>query len=161
MTMKYKVKKAFNKKYIIFNVCLILLSLILGFCIVYYGKDVSFIEDTTAFFSVIITLFGLGLTSAIFVSQTLDNAKFNQEKTKKANNLKSSLAKSLALMAILILVGVVLEFILTLITTNKYNFTNIIETLMYASFVYCIILQIDITGCFVNIMKLKQDKEKE
>ena len=102
-----------------------------------------------------------GLTSAIFVSQTLDNAKFNQEKTKKANNLKSSLAKSLALMAILILVGVVLEFILTLITTNKYNFTNIIETLMYASFVYCIILQIDITGCFVNIMKLKQDKEKE
>ena len=153
MTMKYKVKKAFNKKHITINVCLILLSLILGFCIVFFGNGNSFIEDTTAFFSAIITLFGLGLTSAIFVSQTLDNAKFNQAKTNQANELKSSLAKSLALMAILILVGVVSEFILTLITTNKYNISTIIETLMYSSFVYCIILETDITGCFVNIIK--------
>ena len=156
---QYTVKKAFNYKRFGEILFFILISIAIGFSIAYWGNGTSFVEDKTSFITIIVTLFGLGLTSAIFVAQTLDNIEWNEVKQKKADRLKVSLAKSLGLIALLILISIILEFILSIIPIyeNVPNiFRLIINSAIYAIFSYIIILQTDVTICFLQIMKLKK-----
>ena len=164
--MKYTIKKAINKKQIISIAFFILLSLTIGLLIAYFGQGQSFVEDKKTFITIILTLFGLGMTSAIFVAQTLDTINFDEKKAEKAYRLKVSLTKSLGLTAILILVSVIFEFISTVIPTVDENSKQtvlknlpfILDTGIYSLFSYIIILQADVTACFLQIMKLRAKK---
>ena len=143
-----------------------MLSLIIGFLIAFCGQGTSFVEDKKTFITTILTLFGLGMTSAIFIAQTLATMNFDEKKAEKAYMLKVSLTKSLALTAILILVSVILEFILTALPTlednSKQTFLKNLPFLLnvgiYSLFSYIIILQADVTACFLQIMKLRSKK---
>ena len=119
--MKHTIRKAINKKQITLIVFFILLSLTIGLLIAYFGQGKTFVEDKKTFITIILTLFGLGMTSAIFVAQTLDTINFDEKKAEKAFGLKVSLTKSLGLTAILILISVIFEFISTVIPTADEN----------------------------------------
>ncbi len=155
----YKTKQAFDyKKHLLISLCIVV-SIAIGFGIAYLGQGKSFIEDKKTVISTIITLFGLGLTSAIFVAQTLDTANWDAEKIDKANHLKISLAKSLGLTALLILISIILEFALSLVPIKENNpniLPLIFNSLIYTAFSYIIILQTDVICCFLQIMKLKR-----
>lgn len=156
---QYTIKKVPNYKHLLWVLFFILISFAIGFSIAYWGNGTSFIEDKAAFITVIITLFGLGLTSAIFVVQTLDNVEWNEQKQKRVACLKVSLTKSLGLIAILILASIILEFILSIIPTEENNlniFRLIIDSSIYAMFAYIVILQADVILCFLRIMKINK-----
>ena len=164
--MKYTIRKAINKKQITLIAFFILLSLTIGLLIAYFGQGKSFVEDKKTFITIILTLFGLGMTSAIFVAQTLDTINFDEKKAEKAYGLKVSLTKSLGLTAVLILISVIFEFISTAIPTADENSKQtilkhlpfILDAGIYSLFSYIIILQADVTACFLQIMKLRSKK---
>ena len=164
--MKYTIKKMINKKQIVSTIFFILLSLTIGLLIAYLGQGKSFVEDKKTFITIVLTLFGLGMTSAIFIAQTLDTINFDEKKAKKAYDLKVTLTKSLGLTAILILISVIFEFISTVIPTVDENSKQavlnnlpfILDVGIYSLFSYIIVIQADVTVCFLQIMKLRSKK---
>lgn len=165
-----KTKKTTEKNRCIKRITLIVICIGVGFFIAYFGNGNSYIEDKESFISIIVTLFGLCLTSAIFVAQTIDEFEFAEEKKQIAIKLKDSLASALGTMGVLILTCIIFEFLLSLVL-GKVNEREpiiwldwtifFINVLLYTLFAAIVVLQIDITGCFLQIMKLRKTKDKD
>lgn len=133
-----------QKRNIILTILFIALSLAFGFFIAYFGNKSSFIE--TGLIAAIISLFGFGLTSTVFVYQALKDKE--SEITKK---VIGALAKTLFLTLILIIIAIILDFVSTL-QCHSY-FLLIINTLKNAALIYAFICQIDILLSFITIIK--------
>lgn len=144
-----KEKKPTNKKRV-FHILLIigctLISLVAGFLISFFGCGDSYIE--TSIITAIITLFGFGLTSTVFVYQA-----FKDKDSEKVKRVMRTLSDTLLLTFILIVVALVLDFIGSLEVAQVAVIT--INSLKYASLVYAFICQIDILLSFLIIVKNK------
>lgn len=144
-----KEKSAVNIKRIlriILIVVFVLMSLVFGFLIAFFGKGESYVE--ASLFSAIITLFGFGLTSTVFVYQA-----FKDKEAEKIKNVIHALANTLFLTFILIIVALVFDFIGSLDFSKAI--TIAIQSLKYASLIYAFICQIDILRAFIIIVKNK------
>lgn len=150
-----KEKKSFSSREII-NIILIIvfsiLSLVVGFVIAYFGKGKSYVE--TELISAIITLFGFGLTATVFVYQAFEN-KQNEDTMK----VIKAISKTLILTLWLIVASLVFDFVLDLITSEKWNV--VVETLKYAALVYSTICQFDILNSFIVIIKNGNKEESK
>lgn len=129
---------------LILTVVFIIVSLGVGFLIAYFGKGTSFIE--TDLITAIITLFGFGLTSTVFVYQA-----FKDKETDKTRKIIKSLAKTLLLTFVLIISSLIFDFGATLLISN--SFTVIMNSLKFATLIYAFICQIDILLSFIIIIK--------
>lgn len=165
-----KINKTTEKNLCIKRIILIVICIGVGFFITYFGNGNSYIEDKESFISIIVTLFGLCLTSAIFVAQTIDEFEFTKEKKQIAIRLKDSLASGLGTMGGLILICIIFEFLLSIVSGKVHEQEPIvwldrtiffINVLLYTLFAAIVVLQIDITGCFLQIMKLRKTKDKD
>lgn len=122
----------------------IAVSLAGGFLIAFFGKGTSFIEMD--FITAIITLFGFGLTSTVFVCQS-----FKDKESKQIKSVIKSLSKTLLLTFILIFVSLVCDFLATLSISDWFAIT--VTSLKFASLIYAFICQIDILLSFIIIVK--------
>ncbi len=150
-----KEKKSFfsNEKInIILTIVFSILSLGIGFAIAYFGKGESYVE--TELITAIITLFGFGLTATVFVYQAFEN-KQNEDTMK----VIKAISKTLILTLCLIVASLVFDFVLDLITSEKWNL--VVETLKYAALVYSTICQFDILNSFIVIIKNGNKEESK
>lgn len=141
-----KEKKAIDIKKILRILVFVLVSLGLGFLIAFFGKGESYVESSL--FTAIITLFGFGLTSTVFVYQA-----FKEKESKKIKKVINALSDTLLLTFILIVVSLILDFIGSLDFPKAVIIT--IQSLKYASLIYAFICQIDILLAFLIIVKNK------
>ena len=133
-------------KHIVLIISFELLSLGLGFLIAFFGKGESYIE--ASLFVAIITLFGFGLTSTVFVYQA-----FKDKESEKVKKVIHRLANTLLLTFILIIVALILDFIGSLEFPKAAIIA--IQSLKYAFLIYALICQIDILRAFLIIVKNK------
>ncbi len=153
MNNKFKTRNAVNLKKILITILFIILSVSISCLIVFCGKGNSFLENTQQIFTCLISLFGFGLTSTIFIYQSITNENLNKEKITK---LVNSLARSLSLILILIILSLLLDFIL-----NTIEITLVItlcSVLYYSFIIYSFICLIDIMAGLIVIIKLEKDK---
>lgn len=143
--IKEKEQKTKKQKInLILTIAFIIISSGCGFLISYFGNGSSFIENDLI--TSIITLFGFGLTSTVFVYQA-----FKDKESDKTSRVIKSLAKTLLLTFILIIVALILDFLSSLSISNC--FTIIINSLKFASLIYAFICQVDILLSFIIIIK--------
>lgn len=128
-------------KNILLSIFFLIISVVGGFLISFYGTGESFIEKELI--TALITLFGFGLTSTVFIYQTLQNR--NSEKIEKIIN---SLIKTLLLTFGLIIISFIFDF---LASVNVYQI--LMNTFKYASLIYAFICQLDILISFAIIIK--------
>lgn len=133
-------------KQVVLTIVFSLLSLGLGFLIAFFGKGNSYVESSLL--TAIITLFGFGLTSTVFVYQS-----FKDKETEKVKKVIHSLANTLLLTFILIIVSLLLDFIGNLELPEVAII--ILQSLKYATLIYAFICQIDILLSFLVIVKNK------
>lgn len=147
-----KEKRSFSsreKNNIFLTILFSILSLGIGFVIAHFGKGVSYVE--TELITAIITLFGFGLTATVFVYQAFENAK-----SKDTTNVIKALSKTLLLTLCLVMVSLVLDFIVSAITSEVWS--TILDSAKYAALVYSAICQFDILNSFIVIItKSKKD----
>lgn len=124
-----------------------LLSIATGFLISYFGLGNSYIE--TGMITAVITLFGFGLSSTVFVYQA-----FKEKEDVQVRNVIKSLTNTLLLIFILILVAVLFDFICSLDINNIAII--VFNTIKFAALIYALICQIDILLCFIIIIRNKQ-----
>ena len=128
-------------KNILLSIFFLIISVVGGFLISFYGTGESFIEKELI--TALITLFGFGLTSTVFIYQTLQNR--NSEKVEKIIN---SLIKTLLLTFGLIIISFIFDFLASV------NVCQILmNTFKYASLIYVFICQLDILISFAIIIK--------
>ena len=142
-----KERKPINIKkilHIVLIIICVLASLGIGFLIAFFGEGESYIESSII--TAIITLFGFGLTSTVFVYQA-----FKDKENEKVKKVIHALSNTLLLTFILIVVALILDFI------GSLNFTNslilFIQSLKYATLIYAFVCQIDILLSFIIIVK--------
>lgn len=133
-------------KRIVLTIVFSLLSLGLGFLIAFFGKGNSYVESSL--FTAIITLFGFGLTSTVFVYQS-----FKDKEAEKVKKVIRALANTLLLTFILIIMSLILDFIGSLELPEAAIIA--IQSLKYAALIYAFICQIDILLSFLVIVKNK------
>lgn len=133
-----------QKWQIVLIVFFTIISLALGFLIAYFGNGLSFIE--TGLVSAIITLFGFGLTSTVFVYQS-----FKDKETDDTKKVIHALAKTLLLTLILIITSLICDFLATVVLSCPALL--IIKSLKNAVLIYALICQIDILLSFITIIK--------
>ena len=144
-----KVKNTRNGKRtlnIIIIIVSVVLSLGLGFLIAYGGQGESYVE--TSLITAIITLFGFGLTSTVFVCQA-----FKDKDNEKIKRVIHALSNTLLLTLALIITSIILDFIGSLDFCE--TLLIIVKSLKYASLIYAFICQIDILLSFLIIVKNK------
>lgn len=144
-----KEKTTINRRKIIRIVLIIIATLVslgFGFLIAFFGEGQSYIESSII--TSIITLFGFGLTSTVFVYQA-----FKEKEADKVKKVIHALANTLLLTFILITVSLILDFIGSLNFPQAAIIT--IQSLKYASLIYAFICQIDILLSFLIIVKNK------
>lgn len=144
-----KEKNTINKRKI-FHIILIIFcalgSLGFGFLIAFFGKGESYIESSII--TAIITLFGFGLTSTVFVYQA-----FKDKDVDKVKKVIDALSNTLFLTFILIIASLILDFIGSLDFSQAVVIT--IQSFKYALLIYAFICQIDILISFLIIVKNK------
>ena len=123
-----------------------LLSLGLGFLIAFCGLGESYIESSLI--TAIITLFGFGLTSTVFVYQA-----FKDKENDKIKKVIRALSNTLLLTFVLIIASIILDFIGSLDLGNTS--TIIMQILKYSSLIYALTCQMDILLSFLKIVKNK------
>lgn len=146
MKNEIKTKKATTKKQkltMLLTISFIIISCGCGFLISFYGQGCSFIEQE--FIGALITLFGFGLTSTVFIYQSI-----NIKESEMAKKVIKSLSKTLLLTFILISISIIFDFLSTLFSGN---IVICIDTIKYASLIYSCICQIDILLSFLIIIK--------
>lgn len=126
----------------------ILLSLLFGFAIAFWGKGNSFIE--TYLITAIITLFGFGLTATVFVCQALE--KFNSPNT---IDVITRISKTLRLTLCLIVASLFFDFLASIIISKVLTF--ILDGLKYAVLIFSLICQFDILNAFIIIISSGKD----
>lgn len=131
-------------KTFILTIIFIIASIGLGFIIAYYGKGESFIE--TDFLNIIITLFGFGLTSTVFIYQTVKNKESDQ-----ALHVIQSLTKTLVLIFALIIISILFDFIANSDVSEKAIF--VMNVFKNASLIYALICLADVFLSFITIIK--------
>lgn len=145
--IKEKVQKTKKQnKNLFLTIVFTIISLGCGFLISYFGNGSSFVENNLI--TSIITLFGFGLTSTVFVYQA-----FKEKESDKTIAVIKSLAKTLLLTFTLIIVALILDFIASI--SVSICFTIIMNSLKYTSLIYAFICQIDILLSFIIIVKNK------
>lgn len=139
-------KKSFSarkKMNIFLTILFSTISLGIGFVIAYFGKGSSYIE--TELITAIITLFGFGLTATVFVYQAFDKTQ-----SKDTIRVIKALSKTLLLTLCLVASALVLDFIVSAITSEVWML--ILESLKYATLIYSAICQFDILNAFIVII---------
>lgn len=130
----------------------ILFSCSLGFLISFFGRGTSYIE--TGLITAIITLFGFGLTSTVFVYQAFKES--TNEQTKKVIN---ALSKTLLLTLVLIILSLAFDFLSTLGWAKWVIITT--KSIKNASLIYAWICQIDILISFITILRIDKFSENK
>ncbi len=152
MNSKIKIRNVVDKKKILITILFIILSVSVSCLIVFWGKGNSFLENKQQMFACLISLFGFGLTSTIFIYQSITNENLNKEKIKKLIN---SLARSLSLILVLIISALLLDFLLSTIEVNLV--VTLLSILYYSFIIYSFICLIDIMVGLIVIIKLRKD----
>lgn len=136
-----------NPKRIILTIIFIFISLGVGAVVTIWGNNTSYIESN--FMTAIITLFGFGLTSTVFIYQALEN-----KQNVKTRKVIRALAGTLLLTFILIILSLIFDFIEN--TVSNEVAAKVMKGLEIATLCYAFICLIDILCSFVVIIKNKE-----
>lgn len=146
--------KTYNQgkaKHTIRTVGFISLSLLIGFAIAYFGKGISYIEES--FITISLTLFGFDLTSVIFMCGIIQHMKASDNA--QISVLLKEIAESLSFMLCALLVAIVLDFLTSIIQGPSFLILAF-NTLRYGSLCCSLIAQLDIISAFLRIVKSMQ-----
>ena len=127
-----------------------LLSLGAGFAIAFWGKGQSYIENNLI--TALITLFGFGITSTIFLYQA-----FKKEEMEKTKKLIHAIVNNLILTLALIGFAILFDFLASLDFAETANI--VLKSLKYGAMIYASICQVDILIAFIKIVKGYREKK--
>ena len=149
--IKERSVKSFKK--IILPIIFALLSLGAGFAIAFWGKDKSYIENNLI--TALITLFGFGITSTIFLYQA-----FKKEEMEKTKKLIHAIVNNLILTLVLLGSAILFDFLASLDFAEAANAAKIVlKSLKFGAMIYASICQVDILIAFIKIVKGYREKK--
>ncbi len=133
----------------------IVISLLLGFVIAYFGKDLSYIEES--FITVSLTLFGFNLTSVVFICGAIQNIKVTDNA--QISVLLKEIAESLGTILCAILVAIGLDFLVSIIVCPDF-LNMVLRTVKYGALLFSLFSQLDVIKAFLKIVKSMYKKEE-
>lgn len=137
-------------KGIVLPIIFALLSLSAGFAISFWGKEQSYIENNLI--TALITLFGFGITSTIFLYQA-----FKKEEMERVKKLIHAIVNNLILTLILLGSAILFDFLASLDFAEVASV--VLNSLKYGAMIYTSICQVDILLAFIKIVKGYRGKD--
>ena len=137
-------------KGIVLPIIFALLSLSAGFAISFWGKEQSYIENNLI--TALITLFGFGITSTIFLYQA-----FKKEEMERVKKLIHAIVNNLILTLILLGSAILFDFLASLDFAEVASV--VLNSLKYGAMIYASICQVDILLAFIKIVKGNRGKD--
>lgn len=137
-------------KRIVLPIIFALLSLSAGFAIAFWGKEQSYIENNLI--TALITLFGFGITSTIFLYQA-----FKKEEMERAKKLIHAIVNNLILTLTLLGSAILFDFLASLDFAEVASV--VLNSLKYGAMIYASICQVDILLAFIKIVKGYRGKD--
>lgn len=145
-----------KRKNTIAVVLFVLLSVIGGFLIAFFGRGDSFVEES--FTTCSLTLFGFDLTSVVFVYGVLQ--RYSTAESERIAVLLKKIASSIRLILVLILCSIASDFIAS-IFKDCYVINIVINCIKYSLLLYSLICQIDVINTFLILVKQRPHGSKE
>lgn len=137
-------------KGIVLPIIFALLSLGVGFAIAFWGKEQSYIENNLI--TALITLFGFGITSTIFLYQA-----FKKEEMEKTKKLIHAIVNNLILTLTLLGSAILFDFLASLDFAEVASV--VLNSLKFGAMIYASICQVDILLAFIKIVKGYRGKD--